>query len=142
VVLNIARGLDFLHDKGVAHGDLRTANVIVENSTAILVDYGLPPGVRIQENNGATAYSHFSAPETLKFRNIHQNDATREADMYALAAVFCEIIQARTPIDGLPTLWNLIYRCWSTDITERPSASEFLKQVRRASASITLGDRK
>ena len=39
--LDIARGLAFMHGKGVSHNDLKSANVLICKGTAVLADFGL-----------------------------------------------------------------------------------------------------
>ena len=45
--LDIARGLAFMHGKGVSHNDLKSANVLICQGIAVLTDFGLAQACKL-----------------------------------------------------------------------------------------------
>ncbi|KLO11426.1 kinase-like protein [Schizopora paradoxa] len=84
----ISKGLDFLHQNGVVHGDLRSANIIVDNGVVKLVDYGWPSCCR--ESHDSLTSRIFRAPEFWS-SNVNQIVPTKEGDIYSLAMSFYEV---------------------------------------------------
>jgi eukaryotic-like serine/threonine-protein kinase len=44
LILSIAQVLDFIHQRGVVHCDLKPSNIFIENGEPILIDFGLASG--------------------------------------------------------------------------------------------------
>lgn len=77
----VLNALRYLHDRGVIHGDIKPANIIVQADThqVVLVDYGLAlvkPG-RDSKNKGFTPL--FASPEQIEDRPL-----LPESDLYSL----------------------------------------------------------
>ncbi|MFI1101010.1 protein kinase [Streptomyces melanogenes] len=90
--LACARALAELHDKGLAHGDVQPAHLILdaEPTRATLIDLALARGVQVPEPfdfpyRGCLV--HYESPEISR-RVLEDGEAvpTREADVYALGA--------------------------------------------------------
>ncbi len=102
---HVADALDFAHDRGVLHRDIRPANVMVSMSdtarSAYLVDFGIikdvdptrpgPPGVFL----GSPDYS---SPEQIS----GGAGLDRRADVYSLACMAFEMLTGRPPYAGAP----------------------------------------
>jgi len=56
---DIAKGLQCLHEQDIVHGDLRCANIVVENDIALLVDYGLPSSIRDRDDQSVPSRKQF-----------------------------------------------------------------------------------
>ncbi|KAI6155408.1 kinase-like domain-containing protein, partial [Pisolithus tinctorius] len=82
-LLDIARGMNYLHSHGIAHGDLKGENVLISGSgRALVTDFGFsrllnpPPILDVDPPRGGTL--PWMAPEKLDTRAV-----TREADVWA-----------------------------------------------------------
>ena len=105
VVLDIAAGigsgLDTLHDRGLFHRDVKSANVLLdENGTAMLTDFGLAKGraytvlTRAGQVMGTLDYL---APELIR-----GEPATTSTDLYALGCLVFECLTGGPPFAGKP----------------------------------------
>lgn len=115
-VYDIAKGLKYLHDESVIHGDLKGVNVLVNNKGhASITDFGLSI-IRTDRTLGftntpsiVTGYSErWASPELL--RESARPD--RASDVWAFGCVCFEILTRRRPFDEClnppQVLWKLL----------------------------------
>ncbi|KAI8617856.1 kinase-like domain-containing protein, partial [Chytriomyces sp. MP71] len=133
-----ALGLQYLHARGVIHGMLRAANVLVDAyGKACVADFGF---ASLRKHAMATttmgtgqdleAGLRWMAPERMMGGKM-----TPQVDVYAFGMVGLEVLRGgRVPFDALPVeaalypiigrnLFNMIQACWDTDPQARPSFS-------------------
>ncbi|KAG6823840.1 hypothetical protein H0H92_008922 [Tricholoma furcatifolium] len=102
---DVARGLEFLHQNGIIHGDLKGKNVLVNDfGRACVADFGLSSisdqeilawtSISSAESKGGTA--RYQAPELFDLENGEQNRNTMASDVYAWACVTYEGITLMT----------------------------------------------
>ncbi|XP_066458341.1 dual specificity testis-specific protein kinase 2-like [Eleutherodactylus coqui] len=98
--LEIARGLRYLHSKGVFHRDLTSKNCLVRyddsSYTAVVADFGLAekiPDRSQTEPLSVVGSPYWMAPEVLRGDMYNE-----KADVFAFGIILCEII-ARIPAD-------------------------------------------
>lgn len=95
LVVQIARALDYVHDRGLVHRDVSPGNVMLRDDGLVkLMDFGLVSGQDAEltvegEVVGTIAYA---APEQLQGRPL---DA--RADLYALGALLFHMLTGRPP---------------------------------------------
>ena len=99
LVEQVADGLQFAHEKGLVHRDVKPQNIIVsETEGAVLTDFGL---VRAIASSGMTTTGamlgtpHYMAPETWE-----SEDVDPPADQYSLACVLVEMLTGKILFDG------------------------------------------
>ncbi|MBL7163907.1 MAG: SUMF1/EgtB/PvdO family nonheme iron enzyme, partial [Anaerolineales bacterium] len=95
----IAGALQFAHDKGLIHRDIKPQNILVsQNEGAVLTDFGL---VKAMATSGLTTTGTFlgtpnyMAPEIWKDEEI-----THAVDQYALACVLVEMLTGEVLYNG------------------------------------------
>jgi serine/threonine-protein kinase len=155
---DVASALKYLHQRGIVHRDLKSANVLIAgDGHAKLSDFGLAKVVR--ETGGATAAPStamggggggtvgWMAPEVM-----NGAAATEKADVFSFAVVLWELMTAAVPFAGqiavaisravvdrherppLPVacpsaLKALIKRMWHAEPRRRMTAAEVLGAV-------------
>lgn len=90
IISQVAEALDYAHDHGVFHHDVRPANILLKDKTAALTDFFL------LEALGATPT--YVAPEQLDETSAVTAD--RRSDAYALGIVVYETLTGRPPFEG------------------------------------------
>jgi serine/threonine-protein kinase len=142
--LELTRLVALLHERGVAHRDLKQPNILVrpgwENGvpgSVVLVDFGIARG----NNLFATAYTNtgatlgtcaFMAPELLS--GLQEPTAAHflVGDVFALAVVFWSLLTGRLPC-GLPMNASLMHLVglYSRGVTFAPEPAQ-VEAIERA----------
>ncbi|KAG6890511.1 hypothetical protein C0995_007710 [Termitomyces sp. Mi166 len=103
---DVARGLKYLHENGIVHGDLKGKNVLVsEDGRAVLADFGTSSildyntlvGVSPPPSVSQEGTARWRAPETFNFEGDEELPDTTASDVYAFAMVVYEIFANQVP---------------------------------------------
>lgn len=91
IVLNIAKGLNFIHQKGIVHHDIKPSNLLfTENGEVKIADFGVS-----NTGGGTTIYM----PPFINLVRDFETDV--RTDIYALGITFIEIITGKHPLLNL-----------------------------------------
>ncbi|KAF8999175.1 kinase-like domain-containing protein [Cyathus striatus] len=108
LTLDIARGIAYLHEKSIVHGDLKGVNVLIsDNGVACLADFGLSSIINTYSLAWSSIESsvinagtvRWQAPELLDEKSL---GATKESDIYAFACVCYEVFVGKVPFYQCP----------------------------------------
>lgn len=147
-IKQVARALDYIHQRSVNHLDVKPANIMVSRSDnrAILIDFGVSKQYDEQgEQTSSTpiGISHGYAP-IEQYRAGGVSTFSPQSDIYALGATLYKLITGNTPPqpsdiinDGLPQLpnnvsaelKNLIYQAMQIRKGDRPDSVDFFMRV-------------
>ncbi|CAI5493571.1 unnamed protein product [Closterium sp. Naga37s-1] len=116
ILRDAARGLDFLHRRGIVHRDLKAANLLIdENDVVKLCDFGVarmlpsrqqggqlrggPEKVGGADMTAETGTYRWMAPEVMEHRGYDQR-----ADVFSFAITMWEVLTGDLPYSGLTPL--------------------------------------
>ncbi len=100
-VLGIARqtcrGLDYAHEQGVVHRDIKTANLFVTTERVVkIMDFGLAKV--LEEVRGATTLVS-GTPYYMSPEQVLGQDVDHRSDLYSLGVMLFELATGRVPFD-------------------------------------------
>jgi serine/threonine-protein kinase len=144
-LLQIARGLEYAHSKGVIHRDVKPSNVrILDDGTAKLMDFGIATlqqeNLNLTREGMAVGTAAYLAPEQVK-----GEAATPQTDIFSYGVLAYELLSGIRPFGGetissvlfqivnqrpaplsshcpelRPLLNGLVHRCLRKDPSKRP----------------------
>lgn len=126
LVGELAAGLAAAHARGVAHRDVKSANVMLTRRTPGLriLDFGLARLADDPAEHSQAGTPAYMAPEPVR---------GPAADVYSTAITFCELVHGELPssVSAMPALANwpdavarIIQRALATQPEQRPSSAE------------------
>ncbi|XP_019057562.1 PREDICTED: serine/threonine-protein kinase HT1-like isoform X2 [Tarenaya hassleriana] len=150
LALDLSRGLSYLHSKKIVHRDVKTENMLLDNSRNLkIADFGV---ARVEAQNpkdmtGETGTLGYMAPEVLDGKPYN-----RRCDVYSFGICLWEIYCCDMPYADLsfvhvssavvrqnlrpdiprccPTaLANIMKRCWDGKPEKRPDMEEVVRML-------------
>ena len=147
--LNVAKGVEQVHQIGIAHGDIDSGQFLInDEGQVVLGDFNLMNSVGLGERKCSFhGFLNYGAPEEDNPDEIYDE----KIDIYHVAFVLWQLRARREPFDDLNAIGrrviagerpdiglmndypqemtNLIVEAWDGDPTKRPSASDLVKRI-------------
>jgi serine/threonine-protein kinase len=107
----IADALAYAHSKGVIHRDIKPENILLNESGAVVADFGIARAVSVSggETLTRTGMSIGTPTYMSPEQAMGSKDVTPESDIYSLACVVYEMLAGQPPFTG-PTAMALLAR--------------------------------
>jgi len=136
-VAQAAMAVQFAHEQGLLHGDIKPENVLVTaDGSALVTDFGI--GLALVGPTGASKVPRYISPE-----QAHGKLADEATDIYGLGALLFDVLTGAPPRGGSgdidllkahlkkgktsplpPVLVELVAGCLETDPGNRPDSAE------------------
>ncbi|KAF9645013.1 kinase-like protein [Thelephora ganbajun] len=106
LLIGVAQGLIYIHSQGMIHGDLKGANILIDQTgNALLADFGLltivsdPTNLFSSSSYAQGGTARWMGPELINPQQfgLKDNRATKSSDCYALGMVIYETISGKLP---------------------------------------------
>jgi serine/threonine protein kinase len=102
IVPQICDALQFAHDEGIVHRDIKPDNILLDSKGRVKVaDFGLaklldraPSDISLTGTHQVMGTPHYMAPEQVQ----GSNEVDHRADIYSLGVVFYEMLTGQLPI--------------------------------------------
>ncbi|BGP31514.1 Protein kinase of the Mitotic Exit Network [Rhodotorula toruloides] len=140
--LQVLQGLQYLHDQGVIHRDIKGSNILATKEGSIkLADFGVATRVGGPIDSAVVGSPYWMAPEV-----VDQTGATPASDIWSLGALVVELITGKPPyhfLDPMPALFRIV----NDDCPPLPDGAsavvrDFLGQCFQKDANLRVGARK
>jgi serine/threonine protein kinase len=140
ILMDIAKGIEYLHNNDIIHRDIKSSNILIDNGyRAKLGDFGF---VTLQQDCTMTKCGTpcWIAPEIMQGERYG-----RSADIYSFGIVMWEVLTCKMPYDGHPNIPEIIkgerppipsscnagysalmQACWDSEQEKRPSIEDII----------------
>ncbi|KAG6889641.1 hypothetical protein C0995_015756 [Termitomyces sp. Mi166 len=129
-VVDVAKGLRYLHENGIVHGDLKGPNILIDEAgRACLTDFGIS-AMSVPEIIGWVSTSsvaskggsvRWQAPELFDVANDTVVKNTQKSDVYAWSCVCYEIFTGTVPFANLQRESTIELQIMNGARPEKPS---------------------
>ncbi|HUA57541.1 MAG TPA: protein kinase [Verrucomicrobiae bacterium] len=145
----IAGALAAAHRLGIVHRDLKPANIMITESGAKVLDFGVARMAAVADPAGAAPQPVMGTLAYMSPSQLNGNPPDVRSDIYSLGLVLFEMASGQRPFPGLTpplqapaalTAW--IGRCLRQDVLERPQSMDevrfALERMRSAAPRASL----
>lgn len=104
VMIAVGKALESVHAKNVVHRDIKPGNIIFENGSPVLIDFGIAKIPQEQQGREwlvtTQAGMSLGTPHYISPEEAQGLGSTPKSDIYSLGVVFYEMVAGRVPFDG------------------------------------------
>ncbi|RLN00306.1 ATP binding protein [Panicum miliaceum] len=119
--VDVCRGMCYLHERGIIHRDLKTANLLMDKDHVVKVaDFGV---ARFQDQGG------IMTAETGTYRWMAPEIPYDTMTPLQAAVGVRQGLRPGLPKKAHPKLLDLMQRCWEADPSKRPAFPDILVEV-------------
>ncbi len=118
MISQICSALQYAHDQGIVHRDVKPANIMVLSDYRVKVmDFGI---ARVDSNSMTKTGIAMGTPNYISPEQLRGKEIDRRADIFSLGVMMYEMLLGRRPFKG-ENLTSLMYAILNND-PEKPSS--------------------
>jgi serine/threonine-protein kinase len=146
ITREVADALDYAHERGIVHRDIKPGNIMLEGGHAVVADFGIARAVRAGAGDRLTSTGIvvgtpvYMSPEQA----AGERDLDGRTDLYSLACTLYEMLAGLPPFTG-PTAESVVHQHLAVEpraITEiRPAVPAGLAGVLQRALAKNPADR-
>jgi serine/threonine-protein kinase len=123
LAVEIAEGLEAVHEAGIVHRDLKTPNLMVDDKGVVRVmDFGIARAAAPDEHREPTTGYVLGSPEYMSPEQARGLPADFRSDVYSLGIVVFEIFTGRVPFRADTPVATLLMHLEAEPLLEGPGA--------------------
>ena len=112
LISQIGTALDYAHQKGIVHRDIKPGNILIDNSgKANIVDFGI---ARISSSTLTQTGTSLGTPNYMSPEQVAGRKVDHRADIFALGAILYELLTFEKPFSG-DSFTTIIYKIMNED---------------------------
>jgi eukaryotic-like serine/threonine-protein kinase len=117
IACDVAEGLQYAHDHGIVHRDVKPENILLQSGRAIVADFGIARAVTASAKESLTSSgvvigtAQYMSPE----QGLGERDIGSRSDIYSVGCVFYEMLVGEPPYTG-PTVQAIVARHAAAEI--------------------------
>jgi serine/threonine protein kinase len=102
MAIEVAEGLQAVHDAGIIHRDLKATNVMRDRAGTIrLMDFGIAKQLQQEDTTGITATAQMvGTPEYMSPEQVRSEKLDGRSDVYSLGILIFELFTGELPFRG------------------------------------------
>ena len=127
-VSQISCGLEYLHNSGIVHQDIKPANILIDKSSGktiyVLSDFGISSKTKTRlshsvnlKNQGTSMTEAYAPPEKFSSKKADRKP-DRKGDIFSFGISIYELATGSMPFDDLSTGRQLLYEGAEVDFSE------------------------
>jgi serine/threonine protein kinase len=155
ILLEIAEGMEYLHDNDILHNDLRSKNVFLYDNSiprAMIANYGIKTKFNTESHRiSQEELMRYNAPEVFS-----NGRYSKQSDVYAYGILMWEVFTRCIPFEGMgleeivsyindngrpdiklldpetpPIITYILIKCWEEGVDRRAGFSDIVQQLKK-----------
>lgn len=96
IFISVAQALEYSHEQGILHRDVKPENILLDGDHAYLADFGMARKFNqtLKLTKGAIGTPFYMAPE------VWQKEFTPQCDIYSMGIILYELLKGEVPFTG------------------------------------------